>query len=129
MINNNDLHRKIMFETFKIVYESLTEEDFQKFNLSREQVFPTINFFKKIQSHLLEHLTEDKNLYFQIPYIDYNRKTNKFFIVPELAQVNRDFLNYLCQEAGITFYCFEDCYHFETTKENLYTDLKKKYYH
>lgn len=127
MINNNDLHQKIEKEIYKIICESITEEDYQKFNLSKEQILPTLTFFKKVKSHLLERLSENKMLEFETTYIDYNRETEMFYIVPELAQVNRNLLNYLCQEVGITFYSFEDCYHFETTEQNIYTDLKKKY--
>lgn len=127
MINNTDLNQRIEKEIYKIICESLTTEDYQKFNLSKEQVLPTLTFFKKVKSRLLDRLSENKTLEFEILYIDYNRETEKFFIVPELAQVNRNLLNYLCQEIGITFYSFEDCYHFETTIENIYTNLKKKY--
>lgn len=127
MINNNDLHQRIEKETFKIICESITEEDYQKFNLSKKQILPTLTFFKNVKSRLLERLSENKTLEFEILYIDYNRETEMFYIVPELAQVNRNLLNYLCQEVGITFYSFEDCYHFETTEQNLYNDLKKKY--
>lgn len=126
MKNNEELQQKIQEETYKIICESITTEECQEMNLMSEEIIPTINFFKQVQTTLVDKSTQNKLPEVEYIYQDFDFKSYKFYIVPELLHVNRNFLSRLCHNSGIEFYTFEDRYHFELTKTKINEDIKKK---
>ena len=80
MIDNKELYEKLQAESYRIICESISEEEIKTMNLSPEQVIPTINFFKKIQVELFEKFCEEPLLngesYYAYCYECYNKDGN-----------------------------------------------------
>lgn len=133
MISNDELHQKLQAESYKIICESISEEDRSAMNLTKEQIMPTIIFFRKMQKELF-HKFFQGDIYnrgiaeYEYCFEKFNFEEDKFIIEPEVINVNLSFLKSLCLSVGIEFYTFEDRYHFETSKSNLCNDVKKKYH-
>jgi len=128
MFKSDELHQKIQEETYKIICEGIDEYDRKLMQLAPNEIIPTINFFKRVQTALIDRLANNKPLEFECIYLNYDYETNKEYVAFELLNVNKSFLSYLCRDAGIEFYSFEDRYHFETTGNELCADIKKKYH-
>lgn len=118
MINNDNLKKQV----YKIISESITDEERKYLNLKEEQIIPTINLFTNIkwqltasymmESHECEEINEE---------VSWNNVNDK-------DKISILFLGVLCVRDGINF---------EITKENINIswhislvekDIAKKYH-
>jgi len=133
MISNDELQRKLQAESYKIICESISEEERTAMNLMPNQIIPTIIFLRNIQVALFRRFYEDKtysrgNVEFEYCFEKWNSHEKKYITEPAVKKINLSFLKYLCKDIGIEFYIFEDRYHFELSKNSLYNDASKKYH-
>ena len=56
MIDNRELHKRLQTESYRIICESISEEERKLMSLKEEEIIPTINIFRKIQIELIEYL-------------------------------------------------------------------------
>lgn len=132
MIDNKELHKRLQTESYRIICESISEEERKSMSLKEEEIIPTINIFRKIQIELIEYLwTNDACLDYEesIEYevLDYDLPISK------LEGINITFLKLLCESVGIK--CVEgsaynpkdDELRFFWKNKCLKDDVKRKY--
>ena len=134
MIDNKELHKRLQTESYRIICESISEEEIKSMNLLPEQVIPTINFFKKIQVKLFEEFCKEPLLNGETRYAYYYESYDKdanCIIKPEFENVNLLFLRCLCADAGIKISdpipCWGRIYLFKCENGNIYEGVRKKY--
>ena len=113
MIENDKLQERLQEESYKIISESITEEEIVSMQLTKEQIIPTIRFFKEIQKLIINnYLNCEHDDYFgkgwinfcfdfeEVEFVGFTESSVDFF---KNEKVNFSFLNALCENADIEF--------------------------
>lgn len=120
MINNNELRDEI----YKIINESISEEERNSMNLTLNQIIPTIDLFKRAQIALIEMYFDVQPRYRNSCY-HYSRTLKD----EDINVINMFLLQKLCENATIDFSFNNDTIKLSWYYLDIEVDMMKKYYY
>lgn len=121
MINNNELRDEI----YKIINESISEEERNSMNLTLNQIIPTIDLFKRAQRVLIEMYFDDQPRYNWNMGYYYSKKLKN----SDINLINISLLQKLCKNSVIEFNFNNDTIElvFSWHYSDIENDIMKKY--